>query len=138
MRLDQLHENAIRALGMEKSHPLLVGIEVGFFVNQRDPPGLEAIQFCPNVVHFKSDMVNTLPPFLNELGDLTLGRGGLEEFQVGPLKGYEREDQFSETLLVRYGHGEGFMKKGPCLLQIVYGQPYMADLFYHEYTPPQQ
>ena len=77
-RLNQLDQNSKSALGMDERHELLVGIEIGFLVDQLDPFCFKTIQFCLDIIDFERNMMNALASLIDELGDLALRLGRLE------------------------------------------------------------
>lgn len=85
---------------MYKCNQFLMGIAIGFFVDQFQASGLKTVQLGLDVIDLQGNVVDPLPPFLDKFCNLPIGFGGLKKFQMGSCHGDERKKKFTEIFLI--------------------------------------
>ena len=81
---------------MDEGHQLIVCVAIRLFVDEFDALFSQSIQFGLDVIHLQGNVMDAFPFLFDELGNLTVGLGGLEEFNMRSLGWNERENELPE------------------------------------------
>jgi hypothetical protein len=68
---------------MQKANQLVVGSELGGFVEQRKALVPKPFHLSHNIIDLKGDVMNSLAFFLDKPGDRTAGISGFEQLYLG-------------------------------------------------------
>ena len=117
---------------MQESHEFVVGPLLRFFVQRREPFGLQSGDFGADVGDLEGEVMDALAAFLQEFGNRAVGAGGLEEFDFRFARLEKRRGhalRFDGFLLVGFGVEEPG-KQGVGGIEVLDGDADVFDVFH--------